>query len=448
MNGATPRRRAAWLACAILALSVLTACDRASAEPTPTPSMTSTIPSPQPTATTDANGRALPGFVTVSAELPAAQTAPAGVLSQTGPGWSLQTYRPQVESVTTFEGVTAGFPATVQVVYLVSPTGQRYQLLELDPTKPLVIDSWTAGESVAYVTQCDPLDCDPGAPTEILDLLTGELSPVTSLTSSPALDADMHIGATLVGSHRWWQNDATVSALESAGHLSVVQHDWRAVSASPDGAYLAVVRGDDFSPYISAGAAVVDVATGALTDISKLWTEPIQCTPFRWRVDNALDLSCYDLTRATWRVFTLGPGAQELKENKSATATPPTAGPWVQPDFFVSDGVWAGPYTADADARLAPDATAIGIARNAGFKPLSVPDAGVGAAHIVASVDGVLYIEATQANNLSLASAWAYDVAGDAWTDLGSLPPAGPTRGLVATQGSPASGLTSWSVAP
>ena len=448
MNGATPRRSAAWLAGAVVALVMLTACDKPASQPTPTPSPSATVPSPQPTATADADGRALPGFVTVSADLPAAQAAPAGVLSGAGPGWSLQTYRPQVEPVTTFSGVTPGFPATVQVVYLVSPTGQRYQLLALDPAKPLVINSWTAGESVAYVTQCDPLDCDPTAPTEILDLNTGELTAVTSLTTTTSLDADMRIGATIVGSHRWWQNDATVSALESAGHLTVVQHDWRAVSASPDGAYLAVVRGDEYSPYITSGVAVVDVATGALTDIAALWGEPLKCTPFRWRADNALDLSCYDPTRATWRVFTVGPGAEQLKENKSATATPPVAGPWVQPDFFVSDGVWAGPYTADADARLAPDSVAIGIARNAGFEALAVPDAGVGAARIVAAVDGVLYVEATQANNLSLKSAWAYDVASGAWTELGSLPPSGPTRGLVATQGSPASGLTSWAIAP
>ena len=84
---------------------------------------------------------------------------------------------------------------------------------------------------------------------------------------------------------------------------------------------------------------------------------PIDCTPFRWRADNALDLNCYDPQDEQWRVITVGPGAQEAKENKSATATPPETGPWVQPDFFVSDGVWAGPFTADADARLAPDTT-------------------------------------------------------------------------------------------
>ena len=101
-----------------------------------------------------------------------------------------------------------------------------------------------------------------------------------------------------------------------------------------------------------------------------------------------------------------------------------------------------------AAERLAPEPSTIGLARNAKFVQLSVPDATVGSARIVASIAGVLYVEATQANNLSLNTAWAYDVASSRWTELGSLPPAGPTRGLVATQGSPASGLTSWVIAP
>ena len=401
-----------------------------------------TFPSPEPTLTTDANGRALPGFVTVSTELPAAQRAQDGLLSETGPGWSLQTYRPQVEPVTTLDGVTGGFPATVQTVYAVSPDGKRYQLLELDPSKPIVIDSWTAGESVAYVRQCDPLACDPTAPPQLLDLLTGDLSPVDSVATG------MRIGATIAGSHRWWQTGSTQSALETAGHSSTYPENWLAASVSPDSAYLAVVRGDTFSPYVSSGLAIVDVATGILTDVATLWPEPLNCTPFRWRVDNALDLSCYDPSRATWRVFTVGPGAKVMKENKAATATPPATGPWVAPNFFVTDGVWAGPYTAGAAERLAPEPSTIGLARNAKFVQLSVPDATVGSARIVASIEGVLYVEATQANNLSLNTAWAYDVASSRWTELGSLPPAGPTRGLVATQGSPASGLTSWVIAP
>ena len=395
------RRRAGWLAAAALALVVLSACGGADPvlSPSPTPPVES--PSPVPTVTTDADGRALPGFVTVSADLPPAQPAQNGLLAQTSHGWSLQTYRPQVEPVTNLDGVTPGFAATVQVVYAVSPDGKRYQLLELDPAKPIVIDSWTAGESVAYVRQCDPLDCPPTTPTELLDLLTGEFRPVGSDA------AQMRIGATIAGSHRWWQDGSTQSALETAGNFTTSAESWLADSASPDGAYLAVVRGDEYSPYVTAGVGIVDVATGRLTDVATLWTEPLKCTPFRWRADDALDLSCYDPARATWRVFTVGPGAQEMKENKSATATPPATGPWVEPDFFVTDGVWAGPFTADAAERLAPDSSTIGLARNAGFEQLSVPDATVGTARIVGSVAGVLYVEATQANNLSLTTAWA-----------------------------------------
>ena len=87
-------------------------------------------------------------------------------------------------------------------------------------------------------------------------------------------------------------------------------------------------------------------------------------------------------------------------------------------------------------------------ARNAGFEELVVPDAAVGSARIVAAVDGRLFVEATQANNLSLKTAWVYDVASSTWLEVGPLPPAGATRGLLATQGSPASGMTSFAVAP
>jgi len=442
VNGAIARRRAGWFAGAMLALAVLTACSRADADPSPSPSISLPSASPLPTVTVDPDGRALPGFVTASHELPAAQPAPLGLIDQTGPGWSLQTYRPQVDEVSTATGVLPGFAAAVQVVYLVSPEGQRFQLLELDPAVPLMIASWTAGETVAYVRQCEPLACDPAAPTQSLDLLTGALSPLD------AIDDALVVGATLPGSTRWWQDGVATAAIESDGTPRTYGHAWVAASASPDGDYLAAVRADGPSPFTSAGLAIVDSATGALTDISMLWDEPLTCTPFRWRADDALDVSCYDATRNTWRLFAVGPGAHEMKENKSATATPPDDGPWVEPDFFVTDGVWAGPYTADGAARRLPSAHQIGLARNAGFEPISVPDAGVGSVRIVAAVRGVLYIEADQANNPSLVTAWTYAPATATWTELGPLPSGGPTRGLLASQGSPASGMTSWAVAP
>jgi len=437
------RARRRWGALgAALALVTLVGCDNPVANPTPTPTFSYASPSPAPTNTTDADGRALPGYVTFNQELPPAQSVAAGLLARTGPGWSLQTYRPQVNEVSTVSGVVPGIAATVQVVYLVSPEGKRYQLLDLDPATPIVIESWSAGETVAYVTQCDPIDCDPAAPIQRLDLLTGALSPVAGI------DVSMHIGTTAPDSVRWWQNAQSAASLDSDGRIVTVRQDWIAKSTSPDGDYLAVVRASEYSPYASAGTAVVDTATGIVTDLASLWPEPLRCTPFRWRADDALDVSCWDPERLVWRVFAVGPGAKEMKENKSATATAPEDGPWVEPDFFVADGVWAGPYTVDGAARIVPVDAAIGLARNAGFERLAVPDAAVGAARIVAVAKGKIYVEATQANNLSLKTAWVYDLASSAWLELGPLPPSGPTRGLLATQGSPASGMTSFAVAP
>jgi hypothetical protein len=441
VNAAAMLRRAGWLPGAALALVVLTACTQADAVIIPSSTPSPAVPSPVPPTSTDADGRALPGFVTLNTQLPAAQPAPADVLSATGPGWSLQTYRPQVAPRTGFGGGTPGVPASVQVLYLVSPQGKRYQLLELDPAKPILVDSWSAGESVAYVTQCDPLECDPTAPTQVLDLLTGSLSEVAFV------DKDMRIGATIAGSHRWWHG-ASGSALETAKQAVYSRHTWLAASASPDGTLLALWQGDSISVPVTGGMAVVDVATGRSTDIAQLWTEPLDCAPFRWRADNALDVSCFDPLSQLWRVFTVGPHAQEMKENKAATATPPADGPWVQPNFFASTGVWAGPYTTTAAERLAPTSAEIGLARNGSFEPLTVPDAAAGTVRIVASVAGSLYVEASQANNPSLTTAWGFDVASSTWTELGALPPNGPTRGPLAAQGSPAQGLTSWSVAP
>jgi len=447
------RRRAGLVALAAVACVALAACGTLDRDPTPTPSASVSydLPSPVPTVTVDASGRALPGYVTESAELPPAQQAPQTLIAQSSAGWSLATYRPAVAPVVTVSGVTPGYDATVQVVYLISPEGQRFQLLELDPAVPILISSWTAGETVAYVTQCDPFDCDPTAPTQVLDLTTGALSPLADIGD------DMRVGATLPGSVRFWQDGATKSTLETPGRLSTYPTSWVAVSASPDGAYLAVESAHKDSPLISAGLAVVDATTGQLTDIALLWPEPLACTAFRWRADNTLDVSCYDAAKATFRLFAVGPGAEQMVENKSATATPPADGPWVEPDFFVAEDAWAGPYTADGPGRLAGTPPTVGLARNAGFEPLTVPDAGAGSASIVASVNGSVYVETEQgpfagapgeANQIGLETVWRYDVAADRWYELAPLPPGGPARGLLASQGAPASGMTSLVVAP
>lgn len=428
-----------------LALAVavgLTACSPAYVAPSPSQTPTFAVPVPEPTITVDANGRALPGFVTVSNELPGAQPLNSTAFADAGPGWVLTTFRPSVADVVTIDGASGGHVAKVQVVYLVDPEGRRYQVLELDPATALVIDSWTPRETVAYVRACQGFDC-AAAPTQVLDLTTGELSP------SP-MGASMVVGATLPGSVRWWQ-DGTSAALESNGTVTPFGRAWAASSASPSGRYLAVTRTDNYSAQTSAGLALVDTATGDITDVAMLWPEPIEgCLVFRWRPDDTVDIACEDPARGATRVFAIGPGADEAKENKTASPAVPDEGPWVSPDVVLAEGVWAGVYTPDAQARSNTLHPQVGVARNGGFERLAVPDDMAWSARIVAVRDGSLYIEAEANRDRApgLTTAWRYSLEEQRWYPLVPLPPGGPTRGLVAAEGAPAWGMTSWVVAP
>lgn len=432
---------------AVACLVAVSACSPATSAPSYSPSPTPVfqVPVPEPTVTVDADGRALPGFVTQSLELPGARETDSKTLADAGAGWVLATFRPSVGEAATINGTAPGREATVQVVYLVDPEGRRYQLLELDPAVPVIIDSWTAGETVAYVRECLPDACAE-APTQVLDLTTGELSPAD-------VEPGFHVTATLPGttpgtSIRWWE-DGTTAILERAGGDRQFGRAWQASSISPSGRYLAVERAD--APRSSAGLALVDVHTGQITDVATLWPESLaSCEVFRWRPDDTVDISCEDPLRLTTRVFAIGPGAREAKENKTAMVQPPAEGPWVEPHVLVTDGVWAGPFVADAAAQ--PDSVhpQVGIARNAGFEHLVVPDAVGKSARIVAVHDGSVYVEAEANRGVrpGLTSAWRYDVAEQRWYPLVPLPTGGPTRGLAASEGAPAWGMTSWAVAP
>jgi len=429
------------VACVVAVSACSPASSAPSVSPSPSPTATFQVPVPEPTVTVDANGRTLPGFVTRSIELPGAREADSSTLADARAGWVLATFRPSVGEVATIDGVTPGRDAEVQVVYLVDPEGRRYQLLELDPAVPVIIDSWTPGETVAYVRVCQPDECAT-APTQLLDLTTGELSPAE-------VGPGFRVTATLPGSVRWWEDGAT-AILDRAGVLHPFGRQWEASSVSPSGRYLAVSRGDR-TAHATGGLGIVDGQSSSITDVQTLWLEPLDdCAVFRWRPDDTVDISCYDPIREITRVFAVGPGAEVMKENKTAQVTPEVAGPWVEPHALVTDGVWAGPFVADSSAR--PDAIhpQVGIARNAGFEHLVVPD-GVGkSARIVAVHDGSVYVEAEANRNrrAGLTTAWRYDIEDQRWYPLVPLPPGGPTRGLAASEGAPAWGMTSWVVAP
>ena len=143
---------------------------------TPTPSATpsvSTTPSPEPS--TGPDGRAMPGFVTAAAGLPSALPLPDGLLEQTVPGWVVATYEP----MKAYANTPYPFEKKVgreehQIVYLVSPVGTRYQVLELPATTPLEVVAWTAGASTALVR--DFAATAGSAQIQRLDLHTGVLT--------------------------------------------------------------------------------------------------------------------------------------------------------------------------------------------------------------------------------------------------------------------------------
>jgi len=159
-----------------------------SATPSETPS-----PSPNPTET----GLAWPGFtgsLTVDPHLPSASAITRDVWASVEPGWSLISYR---------EAWVAGDRGELGplVVYLVSPEGDRYELVNV-PGETVSVLAWEAGSATAAVS-VQP-EGDPSY-AGVLNLVTGEVTPVDGyapyIWSVAFLDSE--------GSPVWTGNDGT-----------------------------------------------------------------------------------------------------------------------------------------------------------------------------------------------------------------------------------------------
>lgn len=140
------------------------------ATPTPTVTTPAPTPAPAPSATPSATPTAEP---IVQTGFPTALPLPDGLLEQTGPGWVLTMHRPQY--------VAGGAEHVVgQAIFLVSPTGETYRVLDLPVDRFLVLFGWTAGSSTADV-RFGTRDADGRLTTETqdgqLDLRTGALTP-------------------------------------------------------------------------------------------------------------------------------------------------------------------------------------------------------------------------------------------------------------------------------
>ena len=281
-----------------------------SASPSP-----SSSPSPSPTITIDANGRTLPGFVTVDPSLPDALPLPAGIWDQTGPGWVLATYRPSV-SYYDFVGLAADEDMTKQVVYLVNPQGQRYQVLELDVNQPIRIESWLAGESSAIVRECGRWGCISGeGASRALDLRTG----TTTLHGTPFQEGEVLL--TLADGTRVWAGSVDPvggTTIERDGAFTSVGGDWHAFfgdtsQPSPNGTYLPLLSFDsDAGNSSTMRTAILTLATGTVTPLPGLDAAG-NCWSNFWRSDGLLRVTCYDTA--------IGTGGAYLVDPKTGNAT-------------------------------------------------------------------------------------------------------------------------------
>lgn len=165
----------------------------------------STTPSPSVSPSPSITGVAWPGFsgnVTVDPHLPSAAAVTEAVWDGVLPGWALISYR---EAWVDSGGADVRGP---QVVYLVSPQGDRYELTTVDGDTVSVL-AWEVGATTAAVS-VQPEGDPPFA--GMLNLVTGEVTSIEGYApyvwSVAFLDSD--------GVPVWRGNDATSAYMRIA----------------------------------------------------------------------------------------------------------------------------------------------------------------------------------------------------------------------------------------
>jgi hypothetical protein len=408
--------------------------------------------STSPLASPSTTGFAVPGQVTVDPSLPSAQPLPSDIWGKTGPGWVLATYSP---AVITYADDANGptVERTRQVVYLMSPTGTRYQVLELDPNDQVSISSWTGGESVAYIERCGSgAFCQTQTgPTFVLDLKTGDATPATA----PA-GAD-YVGLTLPDSARlWFQAPGNAGPytgqgfLDRAGSFSNFGGGWTVPRTSPDGAWVSMQHWDPAPAggnYASTG--VLKISTGA-AEIAAAPETGLSCQPYEWTDGNqVLEWCTGDPAGDRW--FTVDPATRVASE--VASPLPASGELSVSHDVSVAPGVWVGLYGIEGALMWTDADGTVGIDDHGTLTQVALVDAAGAPLQTVwprAAANGVAYFVGHQAavDQGSPETVVAYDVKTGHQAVLVPSPPAGLAAEYGVSEDGRAVGVTSWVVAP
>jgi len=209
----------------------------ATASPSSTPSPSLTMP-------------AFAGTVTVDPHVPDAEAITPEVWASAGPGWALISYQEQW-----FAGDESRFGPNV--IYLVSPEGTRYEIVNVEGVDTVSVLAWSAGSTTAVVNVTSP-----SMETKLvtIDLVSGEAATIGDyapyIWSLRFLDAN--------GSPVWTGNDATAALVTIGPDGTVSPYMIPAEDGAADRANAALGHDDcEVAAPFDEDSVVVSCATAA-----------------------------------------------------------------------------------------------------------------------------------------------------------------------------------------
>jgi len=405
---------------------------------TPTPSGSPT-PAPTPSATaTSVVLDELPG-------LPPTQAMPAGLLEQTGPGWVLTIYESKPAS---FDGGDP--PLVAHTVVLVSPTGDRYRVVDLPLDQAVYLLRWDAGSTTAVVSRSRMYDDLDGDTRAVLDLTTGTMT-ATEVGLSHYGGGPFYVGRAADGAELWTTGTSTDSVTSDVyrrtddGSVTLVGGMGITALLDPTGRWLVnevwgsggTTFGEDVDRL-----ALLDVVHGGSTEFD-YGVPGKSCAVVGWIEPGALLTVCSDPEQdgdpvpqmnATLFRLDVSDGSSHATELKRYADDEPDPVPWS--GAALGDG-----RVAFSTGERGYDGCMAGVEVWDGDRAVPLQDGG-DMAFVKAAVGGVVYVEAAPSCQEALQTdLTAHDLASGSSTVL--APELAPTADVAEW----AVGLRTWAVA-